>query len=135
MTVKNLQNEQVIQAYQNIGQEVMAFIGGRTWDEAGAKYGIFGKMISSEWWYKDGSKINQIGASNIPDEISDAAQASIYYLRKHLLELTGDRIWGLTFTLYPTGKFNIDYDYTKPANYEETNDIIDGHEINNIFLK
>ena len=33
--------------------------------------------------------------------------------------MTGDRIWGLTFTLYPTGKFNLEYDYNKPENYEE----------------
>jgi hypothetical protein len=92
-------------------------------------------MISSEWWCKDGSEISQIGASNIPDEISDTAQVSIYYLRKHLLELTGDRIWGLTFTLYPTGKFNIEYDYNKPKDYEETNDVISGDEINKTFLR
>ncbi|PNK61354.1 polymorphic toxin-type HINT domain-containing protein [Psychrobacter sp. FDAARGOS_221] len=35
-------------------------------------------------------------------------------LRDKILELTGDRIWNLTFTLYPDGQFEIDYDYDKP---------------------
>jgi len=114
MTVHDLQNEQVLNAYQNIAQEIIAFIGDRSWDEAGAKYEIFNNMISSKWWCKNGSNVSRMGASNISDETSDAAQSSIYYLRTHLIALTGDRIWGLTFTLYPTGKFNIDYDYNKP---------------------
>jgi hypothetical protein len=35
-----------------------------------------------------------------------------------------DRIWGLTFTLFPTGKFKIEYDYNKPEGYEETDGAI-----------
>ncbi|MEO8121765.1 MAG: hypothetical protein ABI606_20885 [Rhodoferax sp.] len=46
------------------------------------------------------------------------------YLRDDLLKTTGERIWGLTFTLYPTGKFKIDYDYNKPEGYEETDETI-----------
>lgn len=57
-------------------------------------------------------------------------QDACLFLRKHFYELTGNRIWGLTFTLYPTGKFNIEYDYNKPADYEETDDVIAGDEIN-----
>ncbi len=134
MTINEIQNEQVLCAYQDIAHEIMAFINGQPWDEAGAKYEVFGKMISSEWWRKTGGELDQIGA-DIPNDISKQAKTSIYALRKHLLELTGDRIWGLTFTLYPTGKFNIEYDYNKPANYEETDDVITGNEINSNFLK
>lgn len=46
------------------------------------------------------------------------------YLRDDILKTTGQRIWGLTFTLYPTGKFNIEYDYNKPDGYEETDETI-----------
>lgn len=49
-------------------------------------------------------------------------------LRNHILNLTGDRIWGLTFTLYPNGKFNIEYDYQKPKDYEELEETISGDE-------
>ena len=31
---------------------------------------------------------------------------------------------------YPNSKFNIEYDYNKPADYEETDDVITGDEIN-----
>lgn len=52
------------------------------------------------------------------------------FLRDDLLRTTGQRVWGLTFTLYPTGKFNIEYDYNKPEGYEESDEVITGDEIN-----
>ena len=51
-------------------------------------------------------------------------QRAALYLRDDLLKTTGQRIWGLTFTLYPTGKFKIEYDYNKPEGYEETDEAI-----------
>lgn len=58
------------------------------------------------------------------------ATNAIRFLRENLLETTGQRIWGLTFTLFPDGKFKIEYDYNKPKGYEETDEVIDGNEIN-----
>lgn len=55
---------------------------------------------------------------------------AICFLRDNLLHTTGQRIWGLTFTLFPDGKFNIEYDYNKPDGYEETDEVITGDEIN-----
>jgi hypothetical protein len=52
--------------------------------------------------------------------VSDAC----IFLRDNLLTTTGERIWGLTFTLYPNGRFNIEYDYNKPEGYEETDETI-----------
>jgi hypothetical protein len=52
-------------------------------------------------------------------------QAAALYLRDDLLRTTGQRIWGLTFTLYPSGKFNIEYDYDKPEGYEESDETIE----------
>ena len=49
---------------------------------------------------------------------------SVIYLRDDLLETTGERIWGLTFTLHPDGKFNIEYDYEKPEDYDDSDDAI-----------
>ncbi len=57
-------------------------------------------------------------------------QKAALFLRDNILATTGQRIWGLTFTLYPDGKFNIEYDYNKPADYEETDEVITGDEIN-----
>lgn len=47
------------------------------------------------------------------------------FLRENLLKTTGQRIWSLTFTLHPDGKFNIQYDYNKPDGYEETDETMD----------
>ncbi|UNU73349.1 DUF600 family protein [Moraxella nasovis] len=54
---------------------------------------------------------------------------SLVELRDVLLDGLGHRIWGLVFTLYPDGKFEIEYDYNKPEDYEETDGIITAEEI------
>jgi len=41
----------------------------------------------------------------------------------------------LTFTLYHDGKFEIEYDYNIPEDYEETDEVITVEEINRTFLK
>ena len=38
-------------------------------------------------------------------------------LRDQILKETGKRIWGLTFTLYPDGKYEIEYDYNVPEGF------------------
>ncbi|PIE46577.1 MAG: hypothetical protein CSA42_07770 [Gammaproteobacteria bacterium] len=60
---------------------------------------------------------------------------SLILLRDLMLKEMKERIWGLTFTLYPDGKFEIEYDYNKPEDYEETDEVITGEEINQTFLK
>ena len=55
---------------------------------------------------------------------------AIRFLRDDIKCTTNQRIWGLTFTLYPNGKFNIQYDYERPEGYEETDEVITGDEIN-----
>lgn len=41
------------------------------------------------------------------------------------METTGQRIWGLTFTLYPDGRFNIEYDHDRPDWYSEEDERAD----------
>ena len=53
-----------------------------------------------------------------------AVDDACIFLRDNLLATTGQRIWGLIFTLYPDGKFNIEYDYNKPEGYEESDETI-----------
>ena len=50
----------------------------------------------------------------ISSQAKDDARAASEFLRSNLLETTGDKIWGFTFTLYPGGQFNIDYTYDMP---------------------
>jgi hypothetical protein len=52
-------------------------------------------------------------------------QDACLFLRDDLLKTTGQRIWCLTFTLYLDGKVNIEYDYNRPEDYEETDETID----------
>jgi len=52
-------------------------------------------------------------------------QEACLFLRSELLRKTGQRIWGLAFTLHPDGKFNLQYDYNKPEGFEETDEAID----------
>ncbi len=84
---------------------------------------IFNSMVRSEFFifYPD-----LIDETKYIKSISDAC----FFLRDDLLRTTGQRIWGLKFTLYPTGKFNIEYDYNMPEGYEETDEVITGDEIN-----
>ncbi|VTU37600.1 hypothetical protein H6CHR_05008 [Variovorax sp. PBL-H6] len=55
----------------------------------------------------------------------DCVNRATLYLRDDLIKTTGQRIWGMTFTLYPDGKFNIEYDYNMPEGYEETDETVD----------
>lgn len=48
----------------------------------------------------------------------DALVECCLQIRDLLLRTTGKRIWGLTYTLLPDGKFNVDYDYNKPDEYD-----------------
>lgn len=117
--------------YAALARYVMSFVGDRAWDVAVCKFQIYHKMVSgSQWLIHEGvteMKGEFQGGSAAMIEGLDAAR----FLRDNLLATTGDRIWGLTFTLYPDGKFNIEYDYTKPEGYVETEEVV---EVNPVEL-
>lgn len=115
-------------AYNEFGRSIIDFISGRDWDSASCFCRIYDKMASSSWYLEHKGQRNSqsLGWGN---STIDTGKASLF-LRDNLLKTTGERIWGLTFTLYPDGKFNIEYDYNKPEGYEETDEVITGDEIN-----
>ena len=47
----------------------------------------------------------------------DDIYKSLLVLRDQILKETGKRVWGLTFTLYPDGKYEIEYDYNIPEGF------------------
>lgn len=105
--------------YKFLGRYLLAFIGSRAWDVAVCQLRIYSKMASgSHWLVKDEKKDESGGFEKDPDALWVGLDAGVA-LRDQILETTGQRIWGLTFTLYPDGKFNIEYDYNKPEDYEE----------------
>jgi hypothetical protein len=118
----------VEQAYQELAKSVVDFIGEREWDLGVCTSTIYSRMASSsKYFIVNNLKITK--ALGWPDSSIDTGGAALF-LRDDLLRTTGQRIWGLTFTLYPTGKFNIEYDYNMPEGYEETDEVITGDEIN-----
>jgi len=121
-------------AYEILAKELLEFIGNNNWDKAVSKYEIFSKMISKERsFFIDNKEIWD--GEEISKEVRTNASNAAYYIKDSLIENQGDRIWGLTFTLYPNGKFEIEFDYNKPEGYEETDEVITGEEINRTFLK
>lgn len=115
-------------AYKELGKAILDFIQGREWDQGICRCTIYTQMVSTSCSLKkDGKLINK--AIGWGDSTIDTGGAALL-LRDNLIQTTGQRIWGLTFTLYPTGKFNIEYDYNKPEGYEETEEVITGAEIN-----
>lgn len=67
---------------------------------------------------------------NIPKSKDYDIFHSLLFLRDTILKTTGKRIWGLTFTLYPDGKHEIEYDYNVPEGFNEKGEWI-GEEHNN----
>jgi hypothetical protein len=117
-------------AYEKIAHYLTAFIGYRDWDSATCHFRILGKMArGNQWLVHNGVEEREGDFVSKPDAVWDGLDAALF-LRDDLLRTAGQRIWGLTFTLYPTGKFNIEYDYNKPEGYEETDEVITGNEIN-----
>ncbi|AXI83697.1 hypothetical protein FUT69_11290 [Xylella taiwanensis] len=126
--------QNVEEAYQAIADDVMAFPGERAWDEVVGKYGVFSKMVSSEWWLVKDGRVDEKWIGGSKDFRCRAADA-VFYIRDELMKFTGDRIWGLTCTIRPNAesgqvKFNIEFDYNKPEDYEESDEVITGDEIN-----
>lgn len=117
----------VEQAHEAMAIAAQKFPGARAWDKVSAMFETWPQMVSMRWsLWKDGVQ-DRTGASPTK-EIRDLALESAGFLRDHLLHTTGRRIWGLTFTLYPDGKFDTEYDYNKPPHYEEDDEITESSE-------
>ena len=115
----------VEQAYDALGKYLLSFVGSRQWESAACRLRIYAKMASGSHWLVMNGEVDESGGfEEDQDAIWTGLDAAIF-LRDDLLKTTGHRIWGLTFTLYPDGKFNIEYDYDKPAVYEDTDETID----------
>jgi hypothetical protein len=122
-------------AYQKLAQYCLSFIDGRLWDKVIVRFDTYSGMTSAKQYYvKDETQHKKGGFENNPDAMWDGLEAADF-LKSDILQKTGSRIWGLTFTLYPTGKFNIDYDYNKPDDYEESDEQVTGAQANESLFK
>mgnify|MGYP003395484266 CR=1 FL=1 len=99
-------------AYSCLAENMLKACDKQSWTALVLKANVYLSMVSSEFLIVYAETVDE---SKYVKAISQAA----LFLRDNLLATTGKRIWGLTFTLYPNGKFNIEYDYNKPGGYEE----------------
>lgn len=116
-------------AYEYLAKSIFEFVAGVQWDVARSRTIILNRMTETSYWRSSGDEV--VENDKFPSlEAEKAASKAAILLRDNILTTTGQRVWGLTFTLYPNGKFNIEYDYNKPEDYEETDEVIAGDEIN-----
>jgi hypothetical protein len=107
----------VEQAYQALAQELIDYAANLQWESIGTKTTVIANMTQSSYWRESLGQV--IENERLPSmNAAGYASRAVLFLRDDFLRTTGDRIWGLTFTLFPTGKFKIDYDYNKPEGYE-----------------
>ncbi len=123
------------EAHRLLTEYCLAFVNDRRWDKIEVNFKIFSTMATAKQKFIfEEESISQGGFENNPDSIWGGLDAALF-IRNYNLNRGCKRIWGLTFTLYPDGKFEIEYDYNKPEDYEETDEVITGEEINQTFLK
>lgn len=122
------------EAYHILAKAFLEHAGDDMWDKLVLNTKIFNKMSRSEKTIYSSEKVVE-EYRELSNGILLSEHDAAMYLKEYIYNLTGDRIWGLTFTLYPDRKFEIEYDYDKPEDYEETDDVITEEEINQNFLK
>lgn len=106
----------VEQAHQELKNACLAFIRGRPWDSVTCHAVILNKMARISIYLVHENQIERkrlawTGASTAPED-------AVLFLRDDLLNTTGERMWGMTFALYPDGRFNIEFDCNQPKGHE-----------------
>nr|WP_315848335.1 DUF6882 domain-containing protein [uncultured Rhodoferax sp.] len=107
-------------ATEELSKALLDFVHGREWSSAELQAQVFEQAVFSSCSYRSGEIIVSDGL-DWPDSTIDTSSAA-FFLRKEHLRTTGKRIWGLIFTLYPDGKYDIAYDYNKPEDYDDSDD-------------
>ena len=118
----------VEEAYGLIAEKMRVAAEDASWHRLELRAAIHNLMVSSTFVVHTAVNVDE---SKYVKTISDPC----LFLRDDLLRTTGQRIWGLTFTLFPDGQFKIEYDYNKPEGYEESDEVITGDEINASLAK
>ena len=121
MNKNNRNFESLDAAYVALANAAEKFPAGRKWDEVRAQYKLWAGMTSYRCLLVSEGEVDEKGDLP-PEEICDFSMRAAEYLRDNLLQTTGHRIYGLTFTLFPDGKCKIEYDYNPPEGYEETDE-------------
>ncbi|WP_139159434.1 hypothetical protein [Pseudomonas argentinensis] len=99
-------------AYEELARGIVDFAAGRSWERACCKCEIYDRMASATYWLEGFGNIDR-DAFGWPDSSINIGKAALF-IRDDILAAGGQRIWGLTFSLFPDGKFDIEYDYSRP---------------------
>ena len=126
----NIENEELQLAYEKIKKGILESVKKYEWDKAYSESEIWDRATSTGYFrtYK-----NEIIEANEYYDNSIQPLKELCYIRDQILAETGKRIWGLTFTLYPDGKYEIEYDYNVPEGFNEKGEWI-GQEHGNTKL-
>lgn len=111
-------NEKIYEAVFNILAEIAV----EPWDYLQVSGAILNKNISEVMTIQGSSegRTEDIPIGWTIFEMQDLA----ILLRKNILEATGQRIWGFKFNFFKSGKFTVHFDYEKPINFDEEDDLI-----------
>ena len=125
--------DDLVHTYQNLADSLLSNIGSANWDKVILTADILIDNASSISFiiHDKGNKVNQELSFKTVFIINDL----LIELRNIILHSTGNRIWSIIFSLFSDGKFEIEYDYNKPDDYEESDEIISGDEINQSLNK
>ncbi|HJV74037.1 MAG TPA: hypothetical protein VJ654_07440 [Noviherbaspirillum sp.] len=110
------------EAYSSIAANMKIAAGGESWHRLELHAYIFANMVRSEFMVSFADEVDE--TKYVKSIIGPCT-----FIRDHLLHTTGRRIWGLTFTLYPDNRFDIAYNYDKPADYDDSEDPISLAEV------
>ncbi|MGJ4748665.1 hypothetical protein ACQV5M_20055, partial [Leptospira sp. SA-E8] len=81
-------------AYKALANEVLSFVAGDIWDEAGTRSVILEKSTQTSYWRVSGDR--RIENDRFPPiGISAIASKAILFLRNDLKKTTNQRIWGM----------------------------------------
>lgn len=103
-------------AYKLLAEGAIEEAGSTRWDRIVIEIKIYEKMASFIYWCYEGDKKIQ-GNGSVPIDMKARIIDAVLFIRDDLIETTGDRIWGMEFSLTNEGKFNIEYSYTKPNGF------------------
>ncbi|MFA7028432.1 MAG: hypothetical protein WC163_10735 [Sulfurovum sp.] len=102
-----------------IKNELISFANSRLWDKLLVNYEIIDRSTRPTKYILTFNNKNDDEYYEIPFEVGVKTMHALLFLRDQILQERGKRIWGLTFTLYPDGKHEIEYDYNVPEGFNE----------------
>ncbi|MDD5358717.1 MAG: hypothetical protein PHI79_03380 [Sulfurovaceae bacterium] len=114
-------NNDILSCFKN---DLISFSNSRLWDKLTGSYEIINRAGGPTKYILSFNGADDDEYYEIPTEIVRKTFNALESLRDQILAETGKRIWGLTFTLYPDGRHEIEYDYNVPEGFNEQGEYI-----------